>query len=74
MIIYKCDFNTKATILLGRGDRLEIRTSDSTLDSPKPSDRFDNSETQIRNRENSLVAGFTVLSVVCKAAAVDHRY
>ena len=26
-------------------DRLEIRMSDSTSDSPKPNDRFDNSET-----------------------------
>ena len=40
--------------------------SDSTSDSPKPSDRFDNSVTEIRNRE--LEAGFTVSSVVYKAA------
>ena len=58
---------------LGR-DRLEIRTSDPTLDSPKPSDRFDNSETKIRNRETCLEAGFIVSSVVYKAAGVDHRY
>ena len=60
---------------LGR-DRLEIRMSDSTSDSPKPSDRFDNSEIinfEI-NRETCLEAGFTVSSVVYKAAGVDHRY
>ena len=41
--------------------------SDSTSDSPKPSDRFGNSETKSRNRETCLEAGFTVSSV-------DHRY
>ena len=45
--------------------------SDSTLDLLKPSDRFDNSETKIRNRETCLEAGFTVLSIVYMA--VDHR-
>ena len=48
--------------------------SDSESDSPKPSDRFDNSETKIRNREICLVAGFTVSSVVYTAAGVDRRY
>ena len=59
--------------MLGR-DRLEIRMSDSTSDSPKPSDRSDNSETKIRNREDCLEAGFTVSSVVYKATDVDHIY
>ena len=53
-------------------DRLEM--SDSTLDSPKPSDRFDNFQTKIRNRETRLEIGFTVSSDVYKAAGVDHRY
>ena len=38
--------------------------SDSTSDSPKPSDRFDNSETKIQNRETCLESRFTVSSVV----------
>ena len=54
--------------------RLEIRMSDSTSDSPKPGDRFSNSETNIRNRKTCLEAGFMVSSVVYKAADVDHRY
>ena len=58
---------------LGR-DRLEIQMSDSTSDSPKSSDRFDNSETKIRNHETCLEASFTVSSVVYKAAGVDLRY
>ena len=55
-------------------DRLEIQMSHSTSDSPKPSDRFDNSETKIRNRETCLQGGFTVATVVYRAASVDHRY
>ena len=55
-------------------DRLEIRMSDSTSDSPKPSDPSDNADAKIRNRETSYEAGFTVSSVVYKAAGVDHRY
>ena len=43
-------------------------------DSPIPSDRFDNFETKIRNRETCLEAGFTVSSVVYKAAGFDRRY
>ena len=58
---------------IGR-DRLEIRMSDSVWNSPKQSDRFDNSETKIQNREICLVAGFMVLSVVYKATGVDHRF
>ena len=48
---------------------------DSTSDLPKPSDRFDNSETKIRNRETCLEAGFSVLGVVYKAAVltIDRR-
>ena len=48
--------------------------SDSTLDLPKPSDRFDNSEIKIPNGETQLEAGFTASSVVYKAAGVDNRY
>ena len=48
--------------------------SDSTSDSPKPSDRFDNSETKIRNRKTCVEPGVTVSSVVYKAAGVDRRY
>ena len=48
--------------------------SDSTSDSTKPSDQFDNSETKIWNHETCLKAGFMILSVVYKAAGVDHRY
>ena len=48
--------------------RLEIRISDSTTDSSKSSDRFDISETKIRNRETCLEAGFTVSSVVYRGA------
>ena len=54
-------------------DRLEIRMSDLTSDLPKPSDRFHNRETEIRNRKTCLEAGFTVSSVVYKAAGVDRR-
>ena len=45
-----------------------------TSDSLKPSDLFDNSETKIQNRETCLEAGFTLSSVVYKAAGVDHRH
>ena len=55
-------------------NRLEIRMSDAMLDSPKPSDQFDNSDTKIRNHETCLNAGFTGSSVVYKAAGVDHKY
>ena len=56
-------------------DRLEIRMSDSTSDSPKPGDRLDNYETKIRNRETCLEeAGFTVSSVVYTAACIDRIY
>ena len=55
-------------------DRLEIQMSDSTLDLLKSSNRFDYSETKIRNRETGPEAGFTVSSVVYKAAGVEHRY
>ena len=55
-------------------DRLEIRMSDSTSDSPKPGDQSDSSETKIRNREIFLEADFTVSCVVYEAAGVDHRY
>ena len=55
-------------------NRLEIRMLDSTSDSPKPRDQFDNSETKIRNPATCLEADFTVFSVVYKAAGVDHRY
>ena len=41
----------------------------SPSDSPKPSVRFDNSETKIRNRETCLEQ---VSSVVYMAAGVDH--
>ena len=54
-------------------DRLEIRMSDSMLDLLKPSDRFDNSETKLWNRETSCNAGFKVSSVVYKAIGVGHR-
>ena len=55
-------------------DRLDIPMSNSTSDSLKPGDRFDNSETKLRNRETCLEAGFTVSSVVYKVAGVYHRY
>ena len=55
-------------------DRLEIRMLNSTSDSPKLCDRFDNSETKTRNRETCLDAGFTVSSVVYRAVSIDHRY
>ena len=48
--------------------------SETTSDSPKPSDRSDNPETKIRNRETRPEAGFTVSRVVYKAAGVGHRY
>ena len=40
-------------------------------DSPNLSDRFDKSETKIRNRETCLKAGFTVSSFVNKAAGLQ---
>ena len=52
---------------------LENQMSDSTSNSPKPNDRFDNSETKIRTRETCLEPGFAVSSVVYKAAGVGHR-
>ena len=39
-------------------DRLEIRMLDSTSDSPKSSDRFNNSETKIRSHETCLASRF----------------
>ena len=53
---------------------MHVRMSNLTSDLPKASDRFDNSETKIRNRETCLEAGFTVSNVVYKAIGVDHRY
>ena len=44
----------------------------ATSNSPKPSDRVDNYETKIWNREIGLEAGFTVSSVVYKAAGVNY--
>ena len=49
--------------MLGR-ERLEIQMSDSTSDSPKSSDRFDNHDAKIRNRKTCLETGSTVSSVV----------
>ena len=43
----------------------------------RPSDRFDNSEVKIENRETCLEAGFTVscrVLFIYKAADVDRRY
>ena len=48
--------------------------SDSTSDSSKPSDQFDNSETKIRNRETCLEARFYGSSVVYKAVGVDYTF
>ena len=39
----------------------------------KPSDRLDNSEPKIRNRETCREADVTVSSVVYKATGFDHR-
>ena len=45
--------------------------SDSTSDSSKPGNRYDNSETKIRHRQTCREAGFTVSSVVYEAVGVD---
>ena len=64
-------FVTFFVVNLRARSKLEIRTSDSTSDSPKRGVRFDSSETKIRNRETRLEAGDTVTSVVYRAAGVD---
>ena len=55
-----------------KDDRLEIRMSEMTSNSLKPSDPFDNSEIKIQNCETCLEASFMV-RVVYKATGVDHR-
>ena len=72
-VIYLIILGGRRHVDVGR-DRLEIRISDSTSDSPKPSDRFDNFETKIRNCETCLEAGLMVSSVIYKDAGVEHRY
>ena len=59
--------------VLGRV-RLEIQTSDSTSDSPKSSDRFDNHDAKIRNRETASKQVSQLRVLFYMAAGVDHGY
>ena len=53
-------------------DRLEIRTTDTTSDSSKTNDLFDNFETKLQNCETCVEAGITVSSVY-KTVSINHR-